>query len=74
MQNEIFCTFFGISGEIKVVRPFLCCTVCKVSMDGGPTDDNAVNLHFVANDFTHFLVQWYMQTIVDHCPQNFKNH
>ena len=49
MHNEIFCTFFGISGEIKVVRPFLCCTVCKVSMDGGPTDDNAVNLHFVAN-------------------------
>ena len=49
MQNEIFCTFFGISGKIKVVKPFLCCTVCKVSMDRGPTDDNAVNLHFVAN-------------------------
>ena len=27
------------------------CTVCKVSMDGGPTDVNAVNLHFVANWF-----------------------
>ena len=51
MQNEIFCTFFGISGEIKVVKPFLCCTVCKVSMDGGPTGVNAVNLHFVANRF-----------------------
>ena len=25
------------------------CTVCKVSLDGGPTDVNAVNLHFVAN-------------------------
>ena len=24
-------------------------SVCKVSMDGGPTDVNAVNLQFVAN-------------------------
>ena len=33
------------------MKPFLCCIVCKVLMDGGPTDDIAVNLHFVANRF-----------------------
>ena len=35
----------------NVGKPFLCCTVCKVSMDGGPTEVNAVNLHFVVNWF-----------------------
>ena len=44
-----------ISGEINVGKPLLCCTVCnlhcKVSMDGSPTDVNAVNLHFVENWF-----------------------